>query len=37
MNLGFHTADHPRPSLHWSKLPAFLAAIAAEIPPDLVG
>jgi fatty acid desaturase len=36
LNLGYHTAHHLWPALHWSKLPAFHAAIAAEIPPDLV-
>jgi len=36
LNLGYHTAHHLRPSLHWSKLPAFHATIAAEIPPELV-
>jgi fatty acid desaturase len=36
LNLGYHTAHHLRPGLHWSKLPAFHARIAARIPPDLV-
>jgi hypothetical protein len=36
LNLGYHTAHHLRPSLHWSKLPAFHAAIAVAIPGDLV-
>jgi fatty acid desaturase len=36
LNLGYHTAHHLRPSLHWSKLPAFHATIAAAIPPELV-
>jgi fatty acid desaturase len=36
LNLGYHTAHHLRPGLHWSKLPAFHARIAARIPPDLI-
>jgi beta-carotene hydroxylase len=35
-NLGYHTAHHLRPSLHWSRLPAFHAAIADAIPRELV-
>lgn len=33
-NLGYHTAHHLRPGLHWSKLPAFHASIADKIPPE---
>jgi len=33
-NLGYHTAHHLRPGLHWSKLPAFHAKIAHRIPPE---
>lgn len=33
-NLGYHTAHHLRPGLHWSKLPAFHANIADRIPPQ---
>jgi fatty acid desaturase len=36
LNLGYHTAHHLRPSLHWSRLPAFHAAIARRLPADLV-
>ncbi|MEO7436951.1 MAG: fatty acid desaturase [Candidatus Binatia bacterium] len=36
LNLGYHTAHHLRPGLHWSKLPALHARIAARIPPELV-
>jgi fatty acid desaturase len=36
LNLGYHTAHHLRPGLHWSKLPAFHARIAARLPPDLI-
>jgi fatty acid desaturase len=31
-NLGYHTAHHLRPNLHWSKLPEFHAQIAERIP-----
>lgn len=34
-NLGYHTAHHTRPGLHWSKLPAFHAEIAPQIPRNL--
>ncbi len=33
-NLGYHTAHHYRPGMHWSKLPALHAEIAANIPPE---
>jgi len=36
LNLGYHTAHHLRPRLHWSKLPALHARIVAGIPPELV-
>src|SRR5687768_16224553 len=35
LNLGYHAAHHLRPGLHWSKLPAFHARIAARLPPEL--
>jgi fatty acid desaturase len=34
-NLGYHTAHHVKPGLHWSKLPEFHAEIADKIPPHL--
>ena len=34
-NLGYHTAHHVKPKLHWSKLPAFHATIAHRIPDHL--
>lgn len=33
-NLGYHTAHHYRPGVHWSKLPALHAEIEKDIPPD---
>lgn len=33
-NLGYHTAHHLRPGLHWSKLPEFHAKIAHRIPAE---
>lgn len=34
-NLGYHTAHHMKPGLHWSKLPEYHATIAGRIPPQL--
>jgi fatty acid desaturase len=34
-NLGYHTAHHLRPGLHWSRLPAYHAEIAHRIPSEL--
>ncbi|HEX6591706.1 MAG TPA: fatty acid desaturase, partial [Moraxellaceae bacterium] len=31
-NLGYHTAHHMKPHLHWSRLPAFYAEIEKDIP-----
>jgi fatty acid desaturase len=36
LNLGYHTAHHLHPTLHWSKLPAAHAEIAADIRPELL-
>lgn len=33
-NLGYHTAHHYKPGLHWSKLPALHAEIADKIPKE---
>lgn len=35
-NLGFHTAHHLDPGLHWSRLPEFHAEIAHQIPSELI-
>jgi fatty acid desaturase len=35
-NLGFHTAHHKRPGLHWSLLPELHAQIAGEIPEEQI-
>ena len=34
-NLGYHTAHHDRPALHWSKLPDFHRRIESKIPSQL--
>ena len=33
-NLGYHTAHHYRPGMHWSKLPELHAEIEAKIPKE---
>jgi fatty acid desaturase len=33
-NLGYHTAHHYKPGVHWSRLPALHAEIAARVPDD---
>jgi fatty acid desaturase len=35
-NIGYHTAHHASPRLHWSLLPARHRALASAIPPELV-
>lgn len=35
-NLGYHTAHHLRPGLHWSLLPAFHEKICDKIPSALI-
>jgi fatty acid desaturase len=35
-NLGYHTAHHKRPGLHWSLLPEMHAEIEDRIPPHLM-
>jgi fatty acid desaturase len=34
-NLGYHTAHHIKPGLHWSQLPEYHASIAERIPQEL--
>lgn len=34
-NLGYHTAHHYRPGVHWSDLPALHARVRHRIPPEL--
>lgn len=36
LNLGYHTAHHYLPGMHWSQLPELHARIAQQIPPELV-
>ena len=36
LNLGYHTAHHIKPGLHWSDLPQYHASIEANIPEELI-
>ena len=36
LNLGFHTAHHIKPGLHWSELPQYHASIEQFIPDELL-
>ena len=36
LNLGYHTAHHIKPGLHWSEIPAYHASIESNIPEDLM-
>lgn len=35
-DLGYHTAHHIKPHLHWSKLPAYHASIVHQIPESMI-
>ena len=35
-NLGFHTAHHKRPGLHWSLLPVLHEKIRDQIPEEQI-
>ena len=36
LNLGYHTAHHIKPGIHWSELPQYHASIMEEIPDKLI-
>jgi fatty acid desaturase len=36
-NAGYHSAHHFKQALHWSKLPAYHATLASQIPAELQG
>ena len=36
LNLGYHTAHHIKPGLHWSELPKYHASIEKHIPEALI-
>ena len=35
-NLGYHTAHHKRPGIHWSLLPEIHAEIEDQIPAEMI-
>lgn len=35
-NLGYHTAHHMKPGIHWSKLPEYHQSISDNIPAELI-
>ena len=36
LNLGYHTAHHVRPHVHWSELPQYHESIRSQIPNELI-
>lgn len=35
-NVGYHTAHHMKPGMHWADLPAYHEQIKDQIPPELI-